>query len=256
MIGAGIHGAVTWVDLSTPDVASAVHFYRELLGWTDVEESETPMGQYFIGMVGDRRVGGLMGQGPELSGNPAMWTTFIYADDIDATVAKVDEVGGTVLEKPFDIPGGAQVAVVADSTGAMFGLFAGPAIEGEYFSREVGGVSWVELLTRAPDVAEGFYADLFGWKAETSSATGTTYTTFLMGEEMVAGMMMMPDQVPAGAPNHWGAYFTVADCHLAEAQAVELGGQILVPTRILDMGKFAVLADPQGAGFNIMEYAE
>lgn len=255
MIKAGVHGAVTWVDLSTPDAVSACTFYRELLGWTDVEESDTPMGRYYIGMVGERRVGGLMGQGPELAGDPALWTTFVYADDIEATVVKAEQAGGTILEKPFDIPGDAQVAVVADPTGAMFGLFSGPEIEEEYFSRDIGGVCWVELLTRDPAAAAAFYADVFSWKAETDRTSGTDYTMFRLNGDMVAGMMMMPQEVPAEAPNHWGAYFTVASCSAAEKKAVDLGGRVLVPTMTIDMGRFAVLADPQGAPFNVMEYA-
>ena len=256
MISAGKNGAVTWVDLSTPDVESAVGFYRDLLGWTDVEESDTPQGKYFIGLAGERRIGGMMGQGPELAGTPAMWTTFIYVDDIEATVAKVDDAGGTVLQKPFDIPGGARIAVVADPIGAVLGLFGGPSIEGEYFSRDLGGVSWVELLTRDPAAAEGFYGDLFGWKTETEDVAGTAYTTFKLDGEAVAGMMMMPDEVPAAAPSHWGAYFTVSDSEAAERKTLESGGQVLRGTTAMDMGKFAVLADPQGATFNIMEYAE
>lgn len=255
MINAGTHGAVTWVDLSTPDAPAAVEFYRVLLGWSDVEESDTPMGRYYIGKAKERRVGGLMGQGPELAGTPAMWTTFVYVDDIDETVGKVVDAGGAVLQEPFEVPGDARVAVIADPTGAMLGLFAGPEIEGEYFSRDVGGVNWVELLTRDPSAAEGFYADLFGWKTETEQMEGTAYTTFKLDGEMVAGMMMMPDAVPAAAPSHWGAYFTVADCEAAEKKTRELGGQVLRGTVAMDMGKFAVLADPQGATFNIMEYA-
>lgn len=255
MISAGKHGAVTWVDLSTPDAGAAVAFYRELLGWTDVEESDTPMGKYYIGKVGDHQAGGLMGQGPELAGTPAMWTMFIYADDLAATVSRVEEVGGTILEKPFDIPGGAQIAVVADATGAMFGLFAGPEIEGEFFSEDVGRVCWTELLTRNPAAAEAFYAGLFGWTAHTDDSGGAPYTVFKMGDDMVAGMLQMPDGVPAEAPNHWSIYFTVADCVAAEKQVVELGGQVLVPTMTIEMGKFTVLSDPSGAMFNIMEYA-
>jgi len=256
MIKAGVPGAVTWVDLSTPDIEAAVAFYRELLAWTDVEESETPMGKYYIGKVGERQAGGLMGQGPELAGNPATWTMFIYVDDLEVAVTKAGDAGGAVLQEPFDIPGGARIAVIADPTGAMMGLFAGPEIEGEFFSPDPGRVCWTELLTRDPATAEGFYADMFGWKAQTDDASGTVYTVFKLGEEMAAGMMMMPDQVPAEAPAHWSAYFTVDDCHVTEARAVELGGKILVGTKTIDMGKFAVLSDSQGAVFNIMEYTE
>ncbi|RPI21496.1 MAG: VOC family protein, partial [Actinobacteria bacterium] len=69
MIDAGRHGAVSWVDLSTPDVEAAAAFYGELLGWT-IERSMTPMGEYLIGKVGDHEGAGMMVQGPEQRGMP------------------------------------------------------------------------------------------------------------------------------------------------------------------------------------------
>ena len=124
---------MTWIDLSTPDVEAAARFYRQLLGWSDVEVSSTPMGDDDIGKVGDRQVGGMMGQGPELAGTPPMWTVFVYNDDVDATAARVADARGTVLTPPFDIPE-ARIAVIADPAGAVFALFGGPEIEGEFYS--------------------------------------------------------------------------------------------------------------------------
>jgi predicted enzyme related to lactoylglutathione lyase len=254
MINAGTHGAVTWIDLSTPDVKAAVAFYQELLGWSDVEVSPTPRGDYYIGKVDDRQVGGMMGQGPELAGTPPMWTVFVYVDDVDATAARVADSGGTVLTQPFDIPE-ARVAVIADPQGAVFGLFGGPQIQGEFYSEDVGRVCWVELMTRNPNQVQSFYGDLFGWNPLTESAAGNPYTTFKLGDEMVAGMMLMPAGVPAEVPAYWSAYFTVADCVDTERRVAEMGGEVYVPTMTLEMGKFASFADPQGATFNIMEYS-
>ena len=69
-------------------------------------------------------------------------------------------------------------------------------------------------------------------------------------------MMMMPAEVPAEAPAHWAVYFTVDDCAVATKLAAELGGEVLRPTTEIGIGKFAVLADPQGATFDIMEFFE
>jgi len=107
-----------------------------------------------------------------------------------------------------------------------------------------------------PANAEGFYADLFGWKAVTELAAENPYTTFKLGEEMVAGMMGMPDAVPAEVPPYRSVYFTVADCAVIEEIVADMGGQVYVPTMTIDVGKFASFADPQGATFNIVEYAE
>ena len=69
-------------------------------------------------------------------------------------------------------------------------------------------------MSRNVAASAGFYADLFGWKTVTEhvGATGGDYIIFNLGDEMVAGMLSMPDEVPPEVPSYWVAYFTVADC--------------------------------------------
>lgn len=255
MINAGTHGAVTWIDLSTSDVEAAASFYRELLGWTDVEVSSTPMGDYYMGKLGDFQVCGMMAQGPELAGAPAMWTVFVYVDDVDATAAKVGDAGGTVLTQPFDIPE-ARIAVIADPSGAVFGLFGGPQIDGEFYSQDFGRVCWVELMSRDPDSVKDFYADLFGWETvvEHVATTGSDYVWFKIGDEPVAGMMAMPGEIPQEVPSYWSAYFSVEDCSISGKAVIEMGGEVYVSTMSIGDGKFATFADPQGATFNVFQY--
>lgn len=251
MIDAGTFNAPNWVDLTTPDIDDATRFYRELFGWS-MERSVTPMGEYFIGAVDGHQVAGMMGQGSELRGMPAVWTTFFFVADVEHVLAAAAAAGGSVLQPALDIPDG-RVAVVADPTGAMLGLISGPRPQGTYLAQKSGAVCWIELLTRDPTTAEGFYATVFGWKADTTETAGTVYTTFKLDDENVAGMMMMPATVPAEAPAHWAVYFSVASCKATERRAMELGGAVLYPTTPVGIGSFAVLADPQGAPFHVME---
>ena len=255
MIDAGTYGAPNWVDLSTPDVEAAKNFYTGLFGW-EMEAMTTLMGEYFVGKVGGREVCGMMQQDPLRKGMPAVWTTYVYVEDVDEIVTKVDDARGKVVQPPFDIPGGARVGIIADPTGAMLGIVSGgPRPEGAYFSQEAGKLCWVELLTRDPAAAEGYYSAVFGWRTVTETGEGTSYTMFKLDDDHVAGMMMMPGEVPAEAPSHWALYFTVSDCGAIEKKALELGGEVLRSTRSIDIGKFAVLADPQGANFHLMEFA-
>lgn len=253
MIDAATHGAPNWVDLSTPDVEAAVSFYRDLLGWS-VERQTTPMGDYFVAEAGDREVAGMMAHGAGMEKAPAMWTTYFFVEDVDTAAERVVEHGGAVIAAPFDIPDG-RVAVVTDPTGAMFALISHAMPEGHsYLAEDHGSVCWIELLTRDTQTAETFYADVFGWKAETQIFEEITYTTFQLNGEEVAGMMYMPATVPAEAPAHWSVYFAVDDCAAVEHRIAELGGQVLYPTTPTNTGKFAVAADPQGATFDLMEY--
>lgn len=253
MITASTHSAPNWVDLSTTDIDSALSFYRELLGWT-IEKSTTPMGDYYIGKLPDREIGGMMAA-PEDEKMPPMWTMFIYVENVDTSVDRVRDAGGIVLEKPFDIPDG-RVSIVADPTGGMFGLISGPAPEGTWLSQDVGAICWVELLTRDVATAETFYGQVFDWKAETKVYEDFSYTTFTLDGDQLAGMMMMPDEVPIEAPSHWAVYFTVANCEQAGEKVKDLGGKVIRPAEKIEMGHFAVIEDPQGAIFQLMDFEE
>ncbi len=252
MINASTHGAPNWVDLATTDIESATGFYRDMFGWA-IEKTTSPMGDYYIGHVGDLEVGGMMTI-PEHEAMPPMWTMFIYTEDVDYTTDRVKDAGGSVLEAPFDLPDG-RVSVVADPTGGMFGTIEGPS-PGEltWFSREPGCVCWVELLTRDVSSAETFYGQVFDWKAETQVYGLTSYTTFFLDGDPVAGMMMMSEELPGEVPAHWGIYFAVSNCTAAGERAAGLGGTLLRPAERIDRGHFAVVEDPQGAVFQLMDF--
>lgn len=254
MITSDTDNAPDWVDLTTPDIESATRFYTELLGW-DLERAPTPLGDYFIGKRHGHQVAGMVAVPPDHAGEPPVWTMFINVADVDETTHKVKRAGGHVHQPPLDIPDG-RLAIVADPTGGVLGLIATPLKHSDekWFSTECGAVCWVELSTRDPESAERFYVSAFDWRAETSDYSGITYTTFKLGDEEVAGMMAMPEEVPPEAPSHWAIYFSVEDCEEAERRVVELGGKVLRPTTDAGLGRSAVLEDPQGAPFQIMEY--
>lgn len=254
MIDAATFGAPNWVDLSTPDIASAREFYRELLDW-DFSVTNTEMGDYHVAKVDGHEVAGLMQQGEEHQGMPAVWTMFIYVKSVDETLEKLEDAYGHVLQAPFEIPGGARVAVVSDTTGAMFALISGGETpDGVYFSNTPGGVTWLELLTRDTDAAAKFYNEVFGWEVAVDDTSGTQYATFTLAGQDVAGMLGMPDVVAEDVPAHWAVYFSVADCAATQKLAVELGGDVAVPVTDVSIGRFAVLEDPQGGAFDVMEY--
>jgi predicted enzyme related to lactoylglutathione lyase len=256
MIDAGTYGSINWVDLSTPDAAASAGFYGELLGW-DFSTSTTPMGDYFVCKVGEREVAGMMEQDAATADSPPVWTLFFFVEDMDATLVKVKAAGGTVLEAPFDIPDGPRICVIADPTGAMLALLAGGVRpEGEYLFTSPGAVCWFELLTDDMAAAEAFYTSVFGWAGSTVDVGASGYTMFTLGGEDVAGMKPLPEDAgPSAAVPHWVTYFAVADCAAAEESAVKLGGTVVRAGTEIPEGTYAILADPHGASFAVMEFA-
>lgn len=246
-------GTVSWVDLSTPDIEGAQRFYAGLLGW-ELGVQRTPMGEYTVASTGGREVAGMMAQAPDAAGMPAAWTVFVVVDDMTGTLTRVTEARGEVRQAPFEIPGGAQVAVVADGTGAMLALISGGPEPGyPYYSVDEGAVCWTELMTSDVQAAIGFYRDVLGWTAETNDTGPVPYTVCNLDSDPVAGIIGRTQDLPADVPDTWSVYFTVADCKVTESRAVDLGGSVILPATPTPMGPFAVLADPAGAVFHVME---
>lgn len=116
-----------------------------------------------------------------------------------------------------------------------------------------GKPCWYELGTRDLAAATAFYGDVLGWQVSDSGMAGFTYLLARAGDQMIAGMMSL-DDIPGEVPPYWLIYFGVDDCDAVAAQAVAAGGQVLKPSEdVPGTGRFAVLADPQGAVFGVLQ---
>ncbi|MDZ7909591.1 MAG: VOC family protein [Gemmobacter sp.] len=109
---------------------------------------------------------------------------------------------------------------------------------------------WYELTTPDIAAATAFYGGLLDWQVQNAGMEGFDYFLALRDGAMVAGMM----EPMAGMPTAWAVYFAVEDCDATCAQAKALGGQVYAgPDDIPQTGRYAVLADPQGAVFAILQ---
>lgn len=118
-----------------------------------------------------------------------------------------------------------------------------------------GKPCWYELATSKGNLtaAETFYGKILGWTVQDSGMEGFDYHLARSGDDMVAGMMVMPDDV-AAMPPFWMIYFDVDDADRIAAAAKAAGGTVhREPADIPGTGRFAILADPQGAAFGILQ---
>lgn len=120
-----------------------------------------------------------------------------------------------------------------------------------------GRFVWHELMTNNPDAAAAFYGKVIGWKPK-SFHPDASYRVFAVDDVAVAGYLPLPDQAKlAGSPPHWMTYVGVPDVDASVRQARGLGAQVHVaPKDIPGAGRFAVLADPQGATFAVYAASE
>ncbi|RWL04793.1 MAG: VOC family protein [Mesorhizobium sp.] len=116
---------------------------------------------------------------------------------------------------------------------------------------------WYELMTTDLDAAEAFYTDVVGWKAQPfDGAPGMPrYIVMNVGERGVAGLMTQPDEVrQTGMPPAWVGYIHTSDVDASTKSLKQAGGTVhREPDDIPGVGRFAVVADPQGAVFNFLQ---
>jgi predicted enzyme related to lactoylglutathione lyase len=248
-------GTPSWVDLATSDADAAEAFYTALFGWTSEDQGDEA-GHYRMLRKGGKDVAALYAVDPEQG--PPRWNTYVTVDDVDAAVERVDPAGGTVIAPPFDVlESGARgdpavvgrMAVVSDPAGAMVALWQSRGHVGAGLVNELGAPCWTELITGDRERAAAFYAAVIGWSSRTSQMGPMTYTEFMTGERAIAGMMEMAGVVP-----QWNVYFAVENADATIAEATGLGASVLQPAMDLpDVGRFAILADPQGAPFSVVQ---
>jgi uncharacterized protein len=153
-----------------------------------------------------------------------------------------------------------RMAVIADPTGAVFGVWQAGASIGATLVNDPGCLTSNELSTSDPASASEFYSGLFGWRFdEQDTQGGPPYWTIFHGgaaRGANGGMHeLLPGQREAGVPAHWMPYFTVASVDGALATSAEAAGACAAGPIDIPPGRIAVLQDPQGAFFGIFEGA-
>ena len=252
-------GAFCWFELATSDQAGAKRFYQTLFGWTVEEFPMGPSEMYTIFRIDGRDAAAAYTMRPEqrAEGVPPNWMPYIRVDSADAAAARAVELGASAMGPAFDVMDSGRMSVIKDPTGAHFCVWQPKMNQGTGVVKEPGTVVWADLST--PDQARGgrFYSELFGWtmvegKSELPAKPGN-YFHIMNGREMIGGVPPAHDRDPHEPPG-WLLYFAVPDCAAAIDTAKSLGGRLLHgPITMETVRSFAVLADPQGAVFAIVE---
>ncbi|WP_049761364.1 VOC family protein [Rubrobacter xylanophilus] len=242
-------GTFSWVEPATTDPQGAKAFYGELFGW---EAEDMPAGESatytMLSLDGDH-VGGLYGMdaGQRERGVRPYWFGYVSVEEADAAAVRAHELGGAVIEEPFDVLDAGRTAVVQDPTGAMLAAWEPRQRAGAGRVNDPGCLTWNELQTREPEKAATFYEGLFGWQTEPIREDGrTVYVTIKTSGGRPNGGILPLDEAHGDAPSFWLPYFTVASCDGAAARVEALGGGVTAGPMELGAGRVAVARDPQG----------
>lgn len=245
-------GTPVWVELQSLDREAARAFYSALFGWTWELAGAEFMHYANASMDGQPVAGeaGALPGGPQIT----VWSIYLRTDDLDAATAFVEAHGGEVVVPTMVVGELGRMAVFRDPTGAFCGLWEPGLHRGFQVSGEEGYPCWFELNTRDAPGARDFYAGL-GGGLETQKLEGMDYWTWQAEGRPRMGTLQMTEAW-GELPPHWMVYFAVADTDAAAARVEELGGTLHHGPFDTPFGRIAVVADPQGAVFSIVEPAQ
>jgi predicted enzyme related to lactoylglutathione lyase len=251
-------GSFCWIELGTTDAKAAKAFYGGLFGW---QPNDMPLGDgqfYTMLQIDGKELGALyeLDKNMRDAGVRPHWMQYITVASANETAARVKTLGGTVVKEPFDVFDAGRMAVIQDPTRAVFAIWQPNRSIGAGITAVPGTLCWSELITSDKSAAIEFYTKLFGWSTKTNPADPNQYTEISNQGRPTGGMMQMSPEWGSDAPAHWMAYFLVADCDVTAAKIKELGGSVKTPAMdIPNVGRFAVVTDPQEAVFAIFQPA-
>lgn len=245
-------GTFSWTDLYSKDADASKKFLTQLFGWTH-KDIPTGKGEYTMFFLEGKAVAGSMQIPEEMKGMPSFWTNYVTVDDVDAMAEKVKQLGGTVSMPPMDVMGEGRMTSIADPTGAALALWQPKKHIGAQIVNTVGAMCWNELYTTDVPKVKKFYTELLGWSYEDMQMPDkSTYTTIQNGKRMNGGIMKITPEMGEMPPN-WTVYFTVANIQEALENVKKLGGSVEMDTKVVGVGKLAVVSEPAGGYFMLIE---
>jgi predicted enzyme related to lactoylglutathione lyase len=246
-------GSFCWIELATTDQNAAKGFYSSLFGWSAQDSPIGPSEFYTIFKLEgrDAAAGYTLRQDQRAQGVPPNWMIYITVDSADQAATKTKQLGGTVVMPPFDVMDLGRMAVIQDPTEAHFCVWQARKNTGIGIAHVAGTLCWADLSTPDAKRASDFYSALFGWQIMADEKDKSGYLHIKNGEHFIGGIPPAAHR-PPGVPPHWLAYFWVDDVDASAAKAKQMGANLYVaPMTIENVGRMAVIADPQGAVFAI-----
>lgn len=254
----GYHGRFVWYELLTHDPEVVEGFYTDVVGWDTSRWEGAADEPYVLWIAGGRHIGGLMRLPEEARrrGAPPHWLPYIGAPELDHTVARARELGGSILVKATEVPEVGRYAVLTDPQGAVFAVFRPPEREegGETDAANgedgaPGDFCWHELGTSDLEAGFHFYQELFGWReTDSTEMEDGIYRMYGRGERSYGGMYELTPEM--GLPPHWLGYVRVEDVQAAAERVRQGGGTVRHgPMEVPGGGWIVQCRDPQGALF-------
>ncbi|MEV0696959.1 VOC family protein [Saccharopolyspora sp. NPDC050389] len=246
-------GTPCWIELVTTDVDKACEFYAGLFGWEYETHRDPRAGLHVIALQEGFPVASIR----EAADGRSQWRLFLATENSSATAAAAGRLGAQIIVPRSRVPELGVKLVLTSPADDEFGLLEPD--EGWQFDVGLPGtLVWAELVTIKAQTADHFYGELFGY---TEEQFGTEHRTgyavwYLDDESMLARVSMIREHMSDHARPHWLLYLGVDEAVGTDDvvhRALALDGRVRVDPYDSSLGRVAVLRDPTGARFALVD---
>ena len=251
-----LQGKLIWLDLETTDLSGAERFYHGLFGW-EYRDYHAYGVDYVVALVNGQPAAGLVRR-PIVRDTErhSAWLPFFSVTEVDATAALAGTTHAAVSAAPEDLPQRGRQARLIDPAGAVFAVLASSSGDppDDPNPRAVGSFGAPALLAQNPVQEAVFYQDLFGYKAMDAPAGDAFERIRLSGDAHERAIIRgLADGGPVPT-TQWVAFVRVFSLADTLQKTVKAGGRIVIATTRASHGaSLAILADPSGALFGVMQ---
>lgn len=249
-------GIPCWIELGCNDELAIQHFYGGLFGWRYQlrRDPATPTGRYSVATLNGVPVGGCYRVG---IGGAAGWTIHLAVQNTASTAEWVETLGGRITLGPIDIPDRGNILHAVDPSGAPI-VFWRPPANWAFATGTTNTFTGADLNTHDGAAADRFYGKLFNYSSrQIGDNTTVDYAEWLLAHEPVLYRYVMGSEYRPDTPPHWMVYFEVDPARGTDAaagHALMLGGTVVIQPYDTPFGRMAIIADPEGAVFAIIDH--
>ena len=247
-------GNPCWLELATSAPATVMDFYRAVMGWAFEQRVDSDGLPYYVAMAAGEPVAGVRPVRQPVTD----WTVYLATTHLASLVARSTALGGRTLEDTHVVPRVGTMALIESPAGARFGACE-IAPDWTFTAGLPNSLAWAEFVTHLAPQADQYFGELFGYTGrQFGDGYDDDYMVWYAGEDSVIGRVRMMPGTPADVSARWITHFrTPLDRNLDEALYVahDAGARLRLRPYASPLGKVAVMADPTGARFALIDPA-
>lgn len=247
-------GAPCWVEIPTIDLTTTMRFYEAVFGWRYEFRDDNDKTDYVIATVDGVPVAGLR-HSPNLA---LQWNLYFATPDMTSTLSTAGRLGARITESGHVVPGVGTKSLVNAPDAAPIGVCE-PSTDWDFQAGEPASLGWAEYVTHQPHHANRFLSHLFEFtQKQFDYGDQVKYRVFHSEGNSVLATVGMDRNTPRQVPPRWIAHFGApSDRDFTETVriACSSGGRLRFKPYSSPLGRVAVLSDPLGTRFAVMDPA-